>query len=106
MARKEDFNSVTADEKAALEKLADALDTRYFFVLESASIKDVSSPQVPKSLIIGVCLQLWDFQTGELVFRAREVSRTVGYMDENFKKLLNEALYDLLADMISPLAKK
>ncbi|MFH0921033.1 MAG: hypothetical protein V1913_11810 [Fibrobacterota bacterium] len=104
-ARKDDLKKLSGEEKAAVKKLADALETRYFFVLESASVKDVSSPQVPRSLVLGACLQLWDFQAGELVYRARETSRTVAYGDEDFRKRLDEALTDLFEGLISPLAK-
>jgi hypothetical protein len=91
--------------KQMLAKVAATLNTRYYFVIENISVKDVSSPQVPFTLVAGVCLQLWDFQEGKMVYRVRDTSRQVPYTGDDFKKKIEEALYDLFCEMISPLPK-
>ena len=104
--RKEMFQEATPDEKAAMHSCAKLLETRYFFVIESIAIKDVSTPQVPASFVLGACVQLWDFEKGQVVFRARSVSSTMNYVKDELRKELKSPIADLLADLISPLPKE
>jgi hypothetical protein len=91
--------------KQVLAKVSSTLNTRYYFVIENISVKDVSSPQVPFTLVAGVCLQMWDFQEGKMVYRVRDTSRQVPYSGDDFKKKIEEALFYLFCEMVSPLPK-
>jgi hypothetical protein len=104
-SRKNDYRNITPDDVEQIQRLAGLLETRYFLVLENISIKDVSTPQVPTNLVIGACIQLWDFKAGSLVYRARSVSNTINYGEEDFKKQIDTPLFNLFHDLISPLPK-
>lgn len=105
VARKSNWRGVTPEETERMQKLSSLLETRYCLVIESISLKDVSTPQAPANLVIGACLQMWDLQKGSPAYMVRGVSRTVYYGDENARKAVDEALADLFRDLLSPLPK-
>lgn len=99
------FKSMADTGAARMAKLAGLMETKHFLVIESISIKDVSTPQAPANLVVGACLQMWDFEKGRLLYRARSVSRPVNYAETDFDRKLEPALEDLFRELISPLPK-
>jgi hypothetical protein len=91
--------------RGRMAKAAATLENRLFLVIENISVKNVSSPQAPAMMVVGACLDLWDFEKGRLLYRARNVSRSINYGDENFQKGLESALYDLFSELVSPLPR-
>ncbi len=89
----------------AFGKIYSLLSTRYYFVIENISVKDVSTPQTPFTLVAGVCIQMWDFKVGRMVYRIRGSSSPVPYGNDDFKKKIEDSLFDLFCDMIGPLPK-
>jgi hypothetical protein len=99
------FRDLGAEEKARMSKTAALLENRLFFVIENISVKDASSPQAPAMMVVGACLALWDFEKGLLLYRARNVSRSINYSEADFMKKAEPALYDLFCELIAPLPK-
>jgi hypothetical protein len=99
------FKSLAEYGATRMAKLAKVMETRYFLVIESIAVKDVSTPQAPANLVVGSCLQMWDFEKGRLLYRARSVSRPVNYAETDFDRKLEPALDDLFRELISPLPK-
>lgn len=99
-------DKLTPEDRSAMATAAGTLGLRYVLLIESISIKDVSSPQLPMSLLVGAALQVWDFETGKIVFRSKGVSRTLSYQGDDFKSKLEEGLTDLFSDLLAPLPKK
>lgn len=89
----------------SMQLLKSQLGCRYLVLLESVSIKDASTAQTPGTLVCGCWIQLWDLEQGTMVYRARNISRPVSYVEKDFDSRLQDGLEDLFAEMVRPLPK-
>ncbi|OGS36051.1 MAG: hypothetical protein A2293_05960 [Elusimicrobia bacterium RIFOXYB2_FULL_49_7] len=89
--------------KEEMKKDGALLETCHFMAIEAISVKDVGTPQAPGLLVVGVCLQIWDFQEGKLVYRARNTTRPINYVEKDFTDKADDALFDLFRELLSPL---